>query len=85
LTALLHCSWKVRVEYGGLVGKAGSLGAVGFGVGINDQSSAFLQRKKPCTYASSKPKMCLHTCLHTGLDGEKTRRKMLFTNGTNYS
>jgi hypothetical protein len=85
LTALLHCSWKVRVEYGGLVGKAGSLGAVGFGAGINDQSSAFLPRKKPCTYAPSKPQMRLHTCLHTVLDSEKTSRKRLISNGTNYS
>ena len=44
-----------------------------------------LERRKSCTYAPSQPKSCLHTCLHTVLDGEETRRKTLITNGTNYS
>lgn len=70
LAALLHCSWKVRVEYGGLVSKAGSLGSlgavglVGFGMRQNHQSGAFTAQKIVHLSRAQPLKLLTHLLTH---------------------
>jgi hypothetical protein len=62
----------------------GKVGAVGLVVRLNSKSEV-VTAQKIVHFLSPQSETRLHTCLHTNLNGEKTRRKLLIMHGTNYS